>query len=129
MIRQHVRVLPPRLQWQDPRPIPRFDPQDPVTVMVRDPSFYVPGPADECSAFSYTCMSHGRHYLRGACGDGPHLVALECTNHGLENMWPQPTMLLFPDGFTPQLGPEHLAEIQAVYDEDESLPDDSRGRS
>ncbi|MEU9013045.1 hypothetical protein AB0D12_25450 [Streptomyces sp. NPDC048479] len=122
-------MLPPRLQWQDPRPIPRLDPQDPVTVTVCDPSFYAPDPADDCSAFWYTCMSHGRHYLRGACGDGPHLIALECTIHGLENMWPQPKMLLFPGGFTPQLGAGQLAEIQAASDEDESLPDDSRGRA
>lgn len=63
------------------------------------------------------------------CGDGPHLVALECTTHGLENLWPQPKMLLFPGGFTPQLGAGQLAEFQAAYDEGESLPDDSRGGS
>ncbi|MET9594277.1 hypothetical protein ABZY45_25615 [Streptomyces sp. NPDC006516] len=36
-------MLPPRLLWCDPRPIPRFNRQEPVTLIVRDPGFSGPG--------------------------------------------------------------------------------------
>ncbi|MFK0171528.1 hypothetical protein ACIQU5_22275 [Streptomyces sp. NPDC090306] len=35
-------MLPPRLLWCDPRPVPRFNRQDPVTAIVRDPGFHEP---------------------------------------------------------------------------------------
>lgn len=113
---QHERVLPPRLLWRDPRPIPRLDPQEPVTVIC-DPAFHEPRDDDDCTVFSYACLSHEQPYRRGACGAGPHLIALECTVHGLETMWPQPGMMLFPAGFTPPLSAEQFAEIQAAWGE------------
>jgi hypothetical protein len=73
---------------------------------------------DECTTFWYACLPHHRHYWRGRCGDGPHLIALECATHGLENMWPQPLMLMFPAGFSPPLSVQQLVEAKAAWDED-----------
>ncbi|MFD7867112.1 hypothetical protein [Streptomyces sp. NPDC059783] len=109
-------MLPDRLVWRDPRPIPPFNRQEPVTVIVRDPAFHEPGDGDDCAVFGYACRTHGRAYGRGVCGEGAHLIALECQEHGMENMWPQPQMLLFPEGFDPPLGETELARIRTEWD-------------
>ncbi|MFE6979178.1 hypothetical protein [Streptomyces sp. NPDC057682] len=109
-------MLPDRLVWRDPRPIPPHNRQEPVTVIVRDPAFHEPGDGDDCSVFGYACRTHGRAYGRGVCGEGAHLIALECQEHGLENMWPQPRMLLIPEGFDPPLGEAELARIGTEWD-------------
>jgi hypothetical protein len=113
---QNALMLPHRLLWCDPRPIPRFNRQDLVTQIVRDPHFHEPADEDDCTAFGYFCQSHGRAYRPGDCGDGPHRVALHCEQHGLENMWPQPLMLMFPAGFDPPLGQDQLSRLQAEWD-------------
>lgn len=81
-------------------------------MVVRDPAFHEPADGDDCSVFGYACRTHGRAYRRGGCGDGPHVVALECEEHGLENMEPQPAMLLFPEGFDPLLDEAQLARLR-----------------
>lgn len=102
-------MLPARLSWCDPRPIPRFNRQGPVTVIVRDPGFYEPGDEDDCVRVWYVCRSHGRPYLHEACGEGDHLIALHCEEHGPENVWPDPRMLMFPEGFSPPLSAAQLS--------------------
>ncbi|MFF0502249.1 hypothetical protein ACFYUH_01425 [Streptomyces fimicarius] len=106
-------MLPPRLLWRDPRPIPRLNRQEPVTVIVSDPGFHEPGGDDHCSAFGYVCRAHDRPYRHESCGDGPHLLALDCQEHGPENLGPQPRMLLFPEGFDPPLSDAQLAWARA----------------
>ncbi|MFE9764314.1 hypothetical protein ACFYPC_07230 [Streptomyces sp. NPDC005808] len=108
-------MLPPRLLWRDPRPIPRLNRQEPVTQIVRDRDFYEPTEEDDCSTYSYFCLTHDRHYWHEACGEGAHLIALHCEQHGPENVWPQPLMLMFPEGFAPR-----LSEAQLVWAQSES---------
>lgn len=72
-------------------------------MIVSDPGFYEPGDDDHCSVFEYFCRAHDRPYRHESCGEGSHLVALDRQEHGPENMWPQPRMLLFPEGFDPPL--------------------------
>ncbi|MFJ6796610.1 hypothetical protein [Streptomyces sp. NPDC091268] len=108
-------MLPPRLLWRDPRPVPRFNRQEPVTVIVRDPGLYEPTDEDECRSVWYFCRTHGA-VLGGPCGQGDHLVASHCEEHGPENVWPQPLMLLFPEGFDPPLSEAQLAWVRAEYD-------------
>ncbi|MFJ6575607.1 hypothetical protein ACIQMY_06530 [Streptomyces sp. NPDC091368] len=111
-------MLPSRLLWCDPRPLPRFNSQDRVTLIVRDPGFHEPADADDCTVFSYVCRTHDRFHRPEACGDGPHRVALHCEEHGPENMWPQPHMLLFPEGFEPRLDEATLDRLRAEWDAD-----------
>ncbi|WP_408992656.1 hypothetical protein [Streptomyces sp. 1268] len=84
-----------------------------MTVIVSDPGFHEPGGDDHCSAFGYFCRAHDRPYRHESCGDGPHLLVLDCREHGPENMWPQPRMLLFPEGFDPPLSDAQLAWARA----------------
>ncbi|UXY26603.1 hypothetical protein [Streptomyces sp. HUAS TT20] len=58
------------------------------------------------------CRTHELPYPHQACGGGPRLVALD-SGHGLENMWPQPLMLMLPEGFTPPLTDAQLAWARA----------------
>lgn len=109
-------MLPSRLLWCDPRPIPRFNRQDPVTQIVCDPDFYEPVDEDDCSAFSYFCQTHDRFYWHDDCGEGAHLIALHCERHGPENMWPQPLMMAFPEGFSPPLSDVQLAWVRSEQD-------------
>ncbi|MFJ8108814.1 hypothetical protein [Streptomyces sp. NPDC096132] len=109
-------MLPSRLMWCDPRPIPRFNRQERVTLIVRDPGFYEPTEDDDCSTFGYFCRSHDRFYRHEACGEGAHVVALHCELHGPESMWPQPLMLALPEGFVPPLTDEQLAWVQTEND-------------
>ncbi|MGC0423512.1 hypothetical protein [Embleya sp. AB8] len=104
-------MLPPKLLWRDPRPIPRDDPRDIVVRVVLDPDYYEPSAADNCTSFGYVCLSHDRSYSWGGCGEGPHLLALDCSEHGYENLGPQPIMHLFPDGFMPPLTRDQLTEV------------------
>lgn len=85
-------------------------------MIVRDPGFYEQTEEDECWTFGYFCQTHDRPYRHEDCGGGPHLVALSCGEHGLENMWPQPKTLLFPAGFDPPLTDAQLAWVQAGWD-------------
>ncbi|MER5207535.1 hypothetical protein [Streptomyces sp. NPDC002825] len=87
-----------------------------MTLIVRDPGFHEPSDEDDCSSFGYYCQTHDRHYRHESCGEGPHLIALYCSEHGLESMWPQPLTLLFPEGFTPPLSDVQLAWAQADDD-------------
>ncbi|MDF9808714.1 hypothetical protein M2436_007261 [Streptomyces sp. HB372] len=103
--------------WCDPRPIPQFDPQEPVTLIVRDPGFHEPADEDDCTTFSYFCQTHDRFYGRETCGEGPHLVALHCEEHGPESMWPQPLSLMFPKGFEPSLSKAQLSWLQAEWED------------
>ncbi|MEU1493865.1 hypothetical protein ACFYPA_13245 [Streptomyces sp. NPDC005775] len=80
-----------------------------MTTIVRDPGFYEPTEEDDCWTFGYLCQTHDRPYRYASCGEGPHVIALHCGEHGLENMWPQPLMLLFPEGFDPLLSATQLA--------------------
>ncbi|MFI1719374.1 hypothetical protein [Streptomyces litmocidini] len=112
-------MLPPRLLWRDPRPIPRFNRQEPVTLTVRDPDFHEPAD-DDCTRFWYSCRSHDRVYRHEACGEGPHLLVLHCEDHGPENMWPQPLMMLFPEGFAPPLSDAQLDWVKAEEDADQA---------
>jgi hypothetical protein len=115
--RHDVRVLPSRLLWCDPRPIPKFNLQEPVTIVVCDPGFYEPTDEDNCTAFGYFCQSHGVPFRGKACQGGPsHLIALNCRDHGLESMWPQALMLMLPEGFTPPLNDEQLAWVRSEDD-------------
>lgn len=109
-------MLPPRLLWRDPRPIPRFNRQEPVTQIVRDPGFYEPSDEDGCSRFGYFCQAHDRFYSHESCGEGPHLIALDCQEHGPESVWPQPLMGMFPEGFDPPLSDAQLAWVRAEDD-------------
>ncbi|MER5552885.1 hypothetical protein ABT001_14580 [Streptomyces sp. NPDC002793] len=110
-------MLPQRLLWCDPRPIPRFDRQEPVTLIIRDPGLHAPADEDDCWRFSYFCQAHGRTYQHEACGTGPHLLALHCGEHGPESMWPQPRMLMFPAGFEPPLSEAQLRWLRAERDD------------
>ncbi|MEU1200334.1 hypothetical protein ABZ446_29480 [Streptomyces sp. NPDC005813] len=74
-----------------------------MTQIVRDPDFYEPADEDDCTTIWYFCRSHDRVHRHEHCGEGPHLLAFHCEDHGPENMWPQPVMLMFPDGFEPRL--------------------------
>ncbi|SHH95717.1 hypothetical protein SAMN05444521_2844 [Streptomyces sp. 3214.6] len=109
-------MLPSRLLWCDPRPIPRFNRQEPVTLIVRDPGFYEPTEEDDCSTFWYFCQTHDRRYGYAACGEGAHLVVLHCEEHGPESVWPQPLMLMFPQGFVPSLSDMQLAWVRSEDD-------------
>ncbi|MEU6878884.1 hypothetical protein [Streptomyces sp. NPDC046712] len=113
---QNDRVLPHRLLWCDPRPIPRLNRQEPVTLIVRDPGFHEPTDEDDCTTFWYFCQAHDRTYQHETCGEGSHLVALHCEEHGPESMWPQPLMLMFPAGFEPPLSEAQLGWLQAEWD-------------
>ncbi|MFD8009301.1 hypothetical protein [Streptomyces sp. NPDC058955] len=105
-------MLPDRLLWCDPRPIPRFNRQEPVTTVIWDPGFYEPTDEDDCTVFSFFCQAHDRFYRHEACAEGPHLVALYCQEHGLENSWPQQITLWFPEGFDPPLTDAQLAWLK-----------------
>lgn len=65
----------------------------------------------------YVCQTHDRTYWHESCGKGDHLIAMHCQRHGLENIWPQPLMLMFPEGFSPGLSDEQLAWVQAENDD------------
>ncbi|MEV6163408.1 hypothetical protein AB0L71_16015 [Streptomyces sp. NPDC052052] len=86
-------------------------------MIVCDPGFYEPREADDCWRFGYFCQTHDRPYRHESCGEGAHLVALHCYEHGPENMWPQPEMLLFPEGFDPLLSDTQLVWVQARWDD------------
>ncbi|GCE00624.1 hypothetical protein [Embleya hyalina] len=105
-------MLPPRLLWRDPRPIPRLDNQDVVIEVVRDPSFHEPFETDDCGWFVRVCLTHDRAYDRGRCGEGEHLLASVCSEHGAENLEVHPLMHRFPTGFTPTLTPDQYAELE-----------------
>ncbi|MFF3891456.1 hypothetical protein [Streptomyces sp. NPDC001914] len=113
---QDELVLPPRLLWCDPRPIPRFNRQERVILIVRDPGLYEPSDEDHCSRFGYFCQTHDRPYSHESCGEGDHVIALDCQEHGPESMWPQPLMLMFPEGFDPPLSDAQLAWVRAEED-------------
>ncbi|MET7304304.1 hypothetical protein [Embleya sp. NPDC005575] len=104
-------MLPAKLLWQDPRPIPRDDPQEIVVQVVLDPHFHEPTEDDFCTAFGYVCLTHDRLYSRGGCGGGPHVIVLNCAEHGYENLGPSPLMHRYPAGFIPPLTAEQLAEL------------------
>ncbi|MFE7511888.1 hypothetical protein ACFU8I_11775 [Streptomyces sp. NPDC057540] len=87
-----------------------------MTLIIRDPDLYEPTDEDDCTVFSYFCQTHGRFHQRDACGDGPHLVALHCEEHGPESMWPQPHMLMFPKGFEPSLSEAQLGRLRAEWE-------------
>ncbi|MEU2762009.1 MULTISPECIES: hypothetical protein [unclassified Streptomyces] len=87
-----------------------------MTLIVRDPGFHEPTGEDDCTAFSYFCQAHHRRYQREACGEGPHLIALHCEEHGPESMWPQPLTLMFSEGFEPPLSEAQLSCLQAEWD-------------
>ncbi|MFD8072678.1 hypothetical protein ACFV3E_08475 [Streptomyces sp. NPDC059718] len=87
-----------------------------MTQVVRDPAFYDPAEEDECSRFRYFCQAHDQVYWHEACGEGPHLIELRCELHGAENMWPQPLMLMFPEGFVPLLSDAQLAWVRSEDD-------------
>ncbi|MEV7322067.1 hypothetical protein [Streptomyces sp. NPDC093970] len=87
-----------------------------MTTIVCDPGFHEPAEEDDCRRFGYFCQTHDRPYRHESCGEGPHLIALHCHEHGPENMWPQPTMLMFPEGFDPLLSDAQLAWVQAGWD-------------
>ncbi|MGW1031629.1 hypothetical protein ACWD4Z_05485 [Streptomyces antibioticus] len=87
-----------------------------MTQIVRDPDFYEPMDEDDCSVFWYFCQTHDRHYRHNDCGEGAHLVALHCEQHGAENMWPQPLMLMLPEGFSPLLSDVQLAWVRSEED-------------
>lgn len=105
-------MLPAKLLWQDPRPIPRGNFQEIVVQVVLDPEFHEPTEDDVCPAFSSVCLAHDRLYSPGGCGEGPHLVALNCAAHGYENLGPQPLMHRYPAGFMPLLTAEQFAEVE-----------------
>ncbi|MEY9875985.1 hypothetical protein ABH931_005492 [Streptacidiphilus sp. MAP12-33] len=112
-------MLPPRLLWCDPGPIPRFNKQERVTVIVRDPGFADPPDADdhECSLYWSICQTHERPYIHEQCGEGPHLIAHHCEGHGPVNIWPDQRMLMFPEGFDPPLSEAQLAWVRSADDE------------
>ncbi|MYT69635.1 hypothetical protein GTY60_08050 [Streptomyces sp. SID8367] len=87
-----------------------------MTQIVRDPGFYEASDADNCTRFGYFCQAHDRPYRHEGCGGGPHLIALDCQEHGPENVWPQPLMLMFPEGFDPLLSDAQLAWLRAEDD-------------
>ncbi|MFF5900910.1 hypothetical protein ACFY8O_34040 [Streptomyces argenteolus] len=87
-----------------------------MTLIVRDPGYHEPTDEDNCAVFSYFCQAHDRFYQREACGEGPHLIALHCEEHGPESMWPQPLTLMFPEGFEPPLSEAQLSWLQAERD-------------
>ncbi|GAA1227165.1 hypothetical protein GCM10009665_17100 [Kitasatospora nipponensis] len=108
-------MLPPRLTWCDPRPVPRFNLQEPVTLVVRDPDFHEPTDEDDCTTVGYFCQSHDGPYRGDACRGGPtHRIALDCGEHGLEAVWPDDRMLMLPEGFTPPLNDEQLAWMRSA---------------
>ncbi|MDG4857463.1 hypothetical protein P8605_04705 [Streptomyces sp. T-3] len=106
-------MLPLRLLWRDPRPVPRYNRQDPVTQIVRAPGFYEPTVEDRCPTVGYFCQTHNGPYLHQTCGEEAHLIALSCAVHGLESMWPQPFMLMFHQGFDPPPSDAELAWAEA----------------
>ncbi|MFE1555471.1 hypothetical protein ACFW6V_10805 [Streptomyces sp. NPDC058734] len=87
-----------------------------MTLILRDVGFHEPADEDDCTVFSYFCRTHDRFHRHGACGEGPHLVALHCEEHGPENMWPQPLMLTLPEGFEPALSEVQLCRLRAEWD-------------
>ncbi|MFD0353128.1 hypothetical protein ACFVHW_05160 [Streptomyces sp. NPDC127110] len=87
-----------------------------MTLILRDAGFHEPADEDDCTVFSYFCQTHDRFHQNDACGEGPHLVALHCEEHGPENMWPQPLMLAFPEGFAPALSEAQLCRLRAEWD-------------
>ncbi|MFE8013401.1 hypothetical protein ACFU3O_11755 [Streptomyces antibioticus] len=87
-----------------------------MTQIVCDPDFYEPTDEDGCSVFSYFCQIHDRQYRHDYCGVGAHRIALHCEQHGPENMWPQPLMLAFPEGFSPPLSDAQLAWVRSEED-------------
>ncbi|MFE0458922.1 hypothetical protein ACFW1A_06625 [Kitasatospora sp. NPDC058965] len=110
-------MLPPRLLWCDPRPIPKFNLQEPVTIVVRDPGFYEPTDEDNCTSFGFFCQSHDGPYRSAACQGGPsHRIALDCGEHGLESMWPDQLMVMLPAGFTPALSDEQVDWLRSEDD-------------
>ncbi|MFS0693246.1 hypothetical protein [Streptomyces nitrosporeus] len=86
-----------------------------MALIVRDPGLHEPADEDDCTVFSYFCQAHNRFYRREDCGEGPHLVALHCAEHGPESMWPQPHMLGLPEGFDPPLSKAQLNRLQAEW--------------
>ncbi|RST16515.1 hypothetical protein E2C00_17225 [Streptomyces sp. WAC05374] len=87
-----------------------------MTLVVRDPGFHEPADGEDCTTFRYVCEAHDRDHRPGSCGEGPHLVALHCAEHGPESMWPQPLMLMFPAGFDPPLSQAQLDWARAGWD-------------
>ncbi|MFB0630737.1 hypothetical protein [Streptomyces sp. AB3(2024)] len=87
-----------------------------MTVIVRDPDFHEPTEEDDCRRVGYFCRTHDRPYRHEGCGEGTHLIALHCDEHGPESMWPQPRMLMFPEGFDPPLGDAQLVRVRAQRD-------------
>ena len=86
-----------------------------MTTIVCDPGFHEPAAEDDCTTFGYHCQTHDRPYRHESCGEGSHLIALRCGRHGPENMWPQPLMLMFPEGFTPPLTDAQLAHARSEW--------------
>ncbi|MGW7065151.1 hypothetical protein ACWGHM_42630 [Streptomyces sp. NPDC054904] len=86
-----------------------------MTQIVRDPSLYEPNDEDLCTVFGYFCHAHDCFYLNEACTEEPHLIALDCQDHGPESVWPQPLMLMFPEGFDPPLSDAQLAWAEAGW--------------
>jgi hypothetical protein len=127
--------LPARLRWHEHLVLPpyRDDPQDEITMVLRDPSFYDrwgDTDAQGCEYLEgdhdglwvrYRCITHDQVYLPGGldCPDHvAHEIALECEAHGLEGIWPQPLMLAKPAGFDPPLTARQLDLAAAGYDDD-----------
>lgn len=83
----------------------------------RAPDFYEPSDEDDCTTLGYACQSHDGPHRGDACqGEPSHRIALDCAEHGLENMWPDDRMLLSPGRFTPPLSDEQLVWIRSESD-------------
>ncbi|QKW54779.1 hypothetical protein HUT08_25975 [Streptomyces buecherae] len=89
-----------------------------MTQILREPGFHEPSDEDECSRFWFFCQAHDQHYWHESCGEGPHLIASHCQEHGPENVWPQSRTLMFPEGFDPPLSDAQLAWVRADGDDD-----------
>ncbi|WP_232662785.1 hypothetical protein [Pseudonocardia sp. TRM90224] len=120
-------AFPTTLRWHAYRVVPpyRDDPQGKVTQVLWQPGFYDPMAEEsetvcDRSWVGYRCLTHDQPWSRGGefCSDNDrHEIALECGVHGLEAMWPQPIMLMNPEGFDPPLSAAQLAAVEAAWDE------------
>ena len=105
-------ALPETIRWTDPNPPPRNDPQDPVTILVRDPSLAEPTETcDFARTLHYHCTIHDSVYARGLCGPGAHEIRLMCSEHGPERYPMDQLMVWNPSGFDPPLSGEQIKEL------------------
>ncbi len=105
-------ALPETIRWTNPNPAPRDDPQDPVTILVRDPS--LAEPTEDCDhrrTLHYYCTVHDMMYTKGGCGQGAHEIRLVCSEHGPERYPMDQLMVWNPSGFDPTLEAQQLDEL------------------